>query len=97
MRLLHRRHWPPHGDPSCGIESTTSLILQNRSQRRAECGRWNFLETEARIEGHVPWDVPEGGQRHGSIATLLGPTAHLRYEPPTKTSTTVIRMDVDLL
>ena len=27
---------------------------------------------------------------------LLGPRAHLRYEPPTKTSTAVVGMNVDL-
>jgi hypothetical protein len=88
---------PLHGDSPRGIETATALVFESGSQRRRQRVCWNLLETEPRVEGHVPGNIAEGGQCHRWIAMLLGPRARGRYQLPPEPATSVLGANVDLL
>jgi hypothetical protein len=55
------------------------------------------FEAKPRIERHVPRNVSEGGQRDGRVPVICRPLADAQNQPCSETSSTVLRINIDLI
>src|SRR5438270_611578 len=66
-------HAPTHTDPLRGIETMGGLALPNLPQLGTEFILIEDSETKVSIQGRMPRDIRERGERHGRQSALRRP------------------------
>ena len=88
--------WSLHRDAAIRIEPLARFLVQDRTQRSRELAFGNLLESQSRVERHVPRHVPKRGERDAMVPVRRGPRADRHHEPRAEAAAPVIGMHVEL-
>lgn len=88
---------PFHDHATRWVEPATRFVFDDRTERCRDVLWGDDVESESRIERHVPGYVSKRCQRDGAVPVAGGPLTHFQDQFRSKATAAVVGMNVDLL